>query len=130
MQWTREDVFMVAQRACYLSRQGRNREAAILLEGLVAVAPGDTYCRNALASVYMASGLPEPALDLCAGAPDVEARELRAEALLQLRRGQEADAELRWLAAYAPSSRLRRLALLAESNSPGGDNFQNRSPIT
>ncbi len=118
MPWTREDVYLVAERASQLSRQGRYRESAILLEGLVAVAPADSYCRNALARVYLALGLPDRALDLYTGTLDAEAREVRTEALLQLNRRDEAVKELHWLATYSPGPRFRRLRILAESSFP------------
>jgi tetratricopeptide (TPR) repeat protein len=52
-EWTREEIYYIAERAHRLYRQGRFHEAGILFEGLIAVDPENVYCHMALAAVYM-----------------------------------------------------------------------------
>jgi tetratricopeptide (TPR) repeat protein len=50
-EWTREEIYYVAQRGYRLYREGRLREAAILFEGLTIIDPENAYCRKALAAI-------------------------------------------------------------------------------
>ena len=49
--WSREEIYYIAERAYRLYRQGKLREAAILFAGLHAADPGNTYCEQALAAI-------------------------------------------------------------------------------
>src|SRR5215831_6503772 len=53
-EWSREEIYYIAERAHHLYRQGRFNDAGILFEGLTAIDPDNVYCRKALAAVYMA----------------------------------------------------------------------------
>jgi tetratricopeptide (TPR) repeat protein len=60
--WTNEDIYLLAERGYGLYRQGFYREAAVLFEGLTAIAPGDAYCRTALAATCLMLGDQQRAL--------------------------------------------------------------------
>ena len=56
LNWTEEEIYLLADRAYALYRQGRYPEAVVIFEGLTAIEPSNTYCRAALATVCMALG--------------------------------------------------------------------------
>ncbi len=120
LDWTADEIYMVAERAHSLYMQGRLREAAILFEGLVAVDPENVYCRNALAAVYLALDEPQHALDQLKVAVrldsgDMQSRQRRCEALLQIGEIAAAAAELEYLKRILPFSETRRLQLRLEA---------------
>jgi len=96
--WSEEDVYVVAERAYSLYLQGRHGEAAVVLEGVCVLDPGNRYAAHALAAVCLARGQAERALlhldRWLDGHPaDREARARRGEALLALDRIEEARRE-------------------------------------
>ena len=50
--WSAQDIYLVADKAYQLYQQGHLREAQVLFEGLLAIAPGNRYCRLALSAVF------------------------------------------------------------------------------
>ncbi len=118
--WTEEDVYRIAERAHSLYLQGRNREATVIFEGLVAVDPENLYCRDALAALYLLNGEPHRALielnQVLARDPQhATARARRCESWWRLGRPDEARRDLEWLAAGNGRTHVARLRLLLES---------------
>ena len=121
--WTDQDIYLIAERAHALYLQGRYREAAIIFEGLVAVAPENAYCREALAALYLLLDQPERALaqlnDLLARQPGhVTARARRCEAWLRTGRAEEARRDFERIRGDVAPSCGARLRLLLESPQP------------
>jgi predicted Zn-dependent protease len=112
--WTNEELHMVRKRAHALYVQGRLREAAILLEGLVAIDPKDRYSRDALGSVYLGLDEPGRALEQFDRAVqldpnDFQARARRCEVLIRTGDTPEALSELQILKRILPATEIRRL---------------------
>jgi predicted Zn-dependent protease len=121
--WTEEDVYLIAERAHALYLQGRYREATVIFEGLVAVAPESSYCREALAALYLLLNEPERALaqlnELLARQPGhVTARARRCEAWLRAGRADEARRDFERIRREVAPSCATRLRLLLESPQP------------
>ena len=118
--WTKEDIYLVAERAHSLHLQGRYREARIIFEGLVAIDPSDRYCCLALAASYMALGEAERSVQqltklLSRHPNDTEARARRCEAYLQLNRVQEAREDWDLLKQRLAVPYVRRLQLRVQT---------------
>ena len=115
--WTDEEVFRVAERAHSLYLQGAYASAGALFEGLVELDPGNRYCHNSLAAVYLALGKPQQAVGqatvLLARYPyDIAARACRCEAYVRMNRLEEAQKDFEVLY-RTPKARAhaRRLSL-------------------
>lgn len=90
--WTDDEMYLVAVRGHDFFLQGRYAEAAAVFEGLRAVRPGDLYCANALAAVYVQLGRVDGAIDIL------------TEALA--RHPDDTDTRMRRCEAYAMAGRL------------------------
>jgi tetratricopeptide (TPR) repeat protein len=55
-EWSREELYYIAERAYRLYCEGRLHEAGILFEGLATIDPEDAYCRKALAAISIRLG--------------------------------------------------------------------------
>jgi len=133
MQWTREDIFMVAERACFPIAPGpasRGRDPSRR--------PGGSGSGRYLLPETRLANCISGALGFRSGAPrSVHWHHSTRKHAENPHRGLAAATagatkpmrRIRWLASYAPSGRLRRLALLAESNSlSAGSNFSKSTP--
>jgi thioredoxin-like negative regulator of GroEL len=110
-------VYLIAQRGHELATQGCYDLAAILFEGLIAVAPSHDWARRALASVQIQTGRPVLALATLKPLPasDAATQMLRLEAHLATGMGAAAAAEL---AAIRPKLRppeIRRYSILVDA---------------
>jgi predicted Zn-dependent protease len=109
-----EDVYLIAARAHALYEQGRPKEAAVLLEGLVAVVPENSYCREALAAVYLSRGEPGRAIEQLTAALNVnpesaETLARRCEAYLDAGDLPRALADLALLRTHGGAGQVGRL---------------------
>lgn len=112
--WSPEDVYLIAARAHALLEQGRLHEAAALFEGLVAIDPGNLYCRHALAAVYLSIGAPKLAIEQLSSAllhspDDAETLARRCEALLATGETARAEADLAALRRNGGAGQIARL---------------------
>ena len=93
--WSEDEVYLVAGRAYELAMQGQYSDAAIVFDGLAAIAPRNHYVRCALAALCTQLGQPDTAMAVLSAGPDSpQAAQLRVEALLELSRFDEAKREL------------------------------------
>lgn len=120
--WTDVDVYLVATRAYDFAMQGRYKEAVVLFDGLLAVAPGNLYVRRSLAAVHLKNGNPLEALSVLDQAqlatPTPNHRRLRLDVLIELEWWAEADQEFAVLKVYLDyQQRNRYAALLQKRNS-------------
>ncbi len=118
--WTAEEVYLLSDRAYALYRQGRYREAAVILEGLTVLDPASAYCRTALAAVCMALGdapraVSELTLLLSRNPSNHEARARRCEAYCELRNWREARQDLAVLRRNGERHHMRRLTWRLEA---------------
>ena len=113
--WTDQEQYLVSQRAWELAMQGRYAEAGVLLEGLAAIAPGNSWLGRTLATVHLRLDRPEAALQALDPLRDAASRRLRFEALVALGRIPEASAELAALRPHLDPPAARRCALLIEA---------------
>ena len=116
--WSEDEIYLAAGRAYELAMQGQYTDAAIIFDGLTAIAPQNSYVRCSLAALCTQLEQPETAMAvLAAGTDSPRAAQLRVEALLELNRFDEAARELRRAGATmrpAIAERLaRRLSLAA-----------------
>jgi tetratricopeptide (TPR) repeat protein len=121
MGWTKEEIYLLADRGYALYRQGRYREAAVIFEGVTALEPLNPYGRTALAAVCLALGdaqraVAELSFVLNQNPADQEARARRCEAYCELRNWNEARQDLAVLRRNGERRHLQRLTwrLLAE----------------
>jgi tetratricopeptide (TPR) repeat protein len=89
-EWTREEIYYIAQRGYRLYREGRLLESAIVFEGLTAIDPENAYCRKALAAICMRLNRHDRAVGhldavLARNRFDAEALAGRCEALMGMR---------------------------------------------
>jgi tetratricopeptide (TPR) repeat protein len=117
--WTETDIYLVAERGHELHLQGRHREAVILFEGLVAADPQNHYCREALATAWIALEEPQRALDqlnilLTRDPGDLGVRARRLEAYLLAGNFPAAVRDFEFLRDLLPSAHIRRLEITLE----------------
>jgi tetratricopeptide (TPR) repeat protein len=115
MNWTDEEIYLLADRGYSLYRQGQYQDAAVIFEGLIAIEPLNVYCRNALAAVYMAMGEPHRAVKelsflLNRNPSDLEARARRCEAFCDLRNWNDARQDLAVLRRNGERHHVQRLS--------------------
>lgn len=115
MDWTDEEIYLLAERAYALYRQGQYREAAVIFDGLVSLDPLNSYCRTALAAVSMALGDSQRAVRelsflLNRNPSDHDARARRCEAYCDLRNWNEARADLIILRRHGERHHVQRLS--------------------
>lgn len=101
--WSPEEIYYVAERAYGLFREGRVERAAVLLSGLIAVDPANTYCRRALAAMYALKGECGIAVQhlnviLAHHEDDVAALACRCDALLRMHDFERAQKDLERIA--------------------------------
>jgi thioredoxin-like negative regulator of GroEL len=110
--WTEDEIYLIAGRAYELAMQGEYNDAAIIFDGLAAIAPQNSYIRCSLAALCLQLSQPETALAVLAAGPDSpRVAQLRVEAFLELNRSDEAARELRRTSATMRPPIADRLAL-------------------
>ena len=97
--WSKEEIYLLAERGYAFYLQGCYEEAAVIFEGVLAIEPRHVYCRTALSAVYLAMGdAQRAARELTAlleqNPADYEARARRCEAYCDLGRWSEARQDL------------------------------------
>jgi predicted Zn-dependent protease len=118
--WTDEDVYLIADRAYAFYRQGCYPEAAVLLEGLTEIDPGNAWCRTALAAVALEAGEPARAVEeltevLKRNPSDRAARARRCEAYCELKMWSDARRDLDALQRDGDRVHTRRLSWRLEA---------------
>jgi tetratricopeptide (TPR) repeat protein len=113
--WTSEEMYLLADRGYGFYQQGRYEEAAVIFDGLIALDPGNSYYRTALAAICLALGDAQRAVDelstvLEKTPADLEARARRCEAYCELRRWAEARRDLAVLQRNGERNHARRLS--------------------
>jgi len=112
--WTEDEVYLLAERGYGLYQQGFYREAAVLFEGLTAIAPENAYCRTALAAAYLSLGDAQRAVQelntlLEQNPANHEARARRTEVYCDLRLWNEARRDLEVLRRNSEWQHFQRL---------------------
>jgi len=112
--WTPEELYLLSDRAYGFYQQGRYEEAAVIFDGLIALDPGNSYYRTAMAAICLALGDAQRAVDelsavLEKNPADLEARARRCEAYCDLRRWAEARRDLAILQRNGERNHARRL---------------------
>ena len=51
--WDKDEIRIISEIAYSLAQQGRNREAIVMFEGLLAIAPATAYFQAALGALYL-----------------------------------------------------------------------------
>mgnify|MGYP001028388230 CR=1 FL=1 len=127
LNWTEEEIYLLADRAYALYRQGRYPEAVVIFEGLTAIEPSNTYCRAALATVCMALGESQRAVKelsfiLNQNPADHEARARRCEAFCDLQNWSDARQDLAVLRAQGERHHVHRLSWRLHAAGASGSN--------
>jgi len=115
--WSTQDIYLVADKAYQLYQQGHLREAQVLFEGLLALAPDNRYCRLALSAVLASmndlSGALRQLDEWIARDPrDLEARARRCEVCLRLDLPERTREDLTVLERARASDHIARLRLI------------------
>ena len=115
MGWTEEEIYLLAERAYALYRQGHYQEAAVIFEGLTVLDPLNSYCRMALAAVCLALGEGRRAVDelsflLNLNPADQEVRARRCEAYCELGNWSAASQDLTILRRSGEQHHVQRLS--------------------
>ena len=115
--WSSQDIYLVADKAHQLYQQGHLREAQVLFEGLLAIAPENRYCRLALSAVLASlddlSGALTQLDDWIARDPrDLEARARRCEVCFRLDILEKTYEDLAFLERARASAHIARLRLI------------------
>lgn len=97
--WTKEEIYLLSERGYAFYKQGRYREAAVIMEGVTALDPLNSYARTALAVVSLALGDAQRAVHeltfvLNQNPADQSARARRCEAHCELGNWNEARQDL------------------------------------
>jgi tetratricopeptide (TPR) repeat protein len=114
MEWTAEEIYLLADRGYSFYRQGCYPEAAVIFEGLTALDPLNAYCRTALAAVCLVLGDAQRAVKelsvLLTQNPAVhDARARRCEAYCELGNWAEARQDLAILQRNGERHHVQRL---------------------
>jgi len=109
--WTEEDIYLVANHAYALYREGQLKQAKIIFEGLLDIDPDHSYSLDALSAISFALDRPQDCVEhsshlLHSNPEHTEALARRCEAWLQLGRLEKARNDL---------DRLKRLGARAHS---------------
>jgi predicted Zn-dependent protease len=115
--WSAQDIYIVADKAYQLYQQGHLREAQVLFEGLLVIAPGNRYCRLALSAVLASmNDLPGALTQLDEGVArdpgDLEARARRCEICLRLDLRERTQEDFEVLQRAQASAHIARLRLI------------------
>ena len=51
--WNKDEIRIISEIAYALAQQGRNREAIVMFEGLLAIAPATAYFQSALGALHL-----------------------------------------------------------------------------
>jgi tetratricopeptide (TPR) repeat protein len=97
--WTKEEIYLLAERGYAFYLQGCYDEAAVIFEGVLAIEPRNAYCRTALSAVCLSMGdAQRAARELTAlleqNPADYDARARRCEAFCDLGRWNDARQDL------------------------------------
>lgn len=124
--WTEEEIYLIADLAYEMARQGRYAEAVVLFEGLASAAPDQAYPKCALAALRLRLGQPKEALlALGKDAADTTSVRLRLEGWLQLGRRPDAQREFQSIRGRLEPGERKRYALLLESEQLTGARTDN-----
>jgi tetratricopeptide (TPR) repeat protein len=118
--WTPEEIYLLTERGYALYQQGSYVEASIIFEGVTAVDPLNTYARTALATVHLALGDANRAINelsvlLERNPRDEESRARRCEAYCQAGNWAEASKDLTILRRSGSRHHVQRLTWRLET---------------
>lgn len=97
--WETDEIRIISEVAYSLAQQGRLREAIVLFEGLLAIAPATAYFHSALGALHLRAKSFAKAIDCAAAALDIEPNNItslvnRGEACLRAGDAATARADL------------------------------------
>lgn len=112
--WSKEEIYLLADRAHALYLQGQYRASAVIFEALTVIDPSNAYSRNALATVSLALGELERAVTelsilLDQNPANLEARARRCEAYCQQGQWSQASDDLAVLRRNGERHHVKRL---------------------
>jgi predicted Zn-dependent protease len=133
--WTPEDVYLIAESAYELYLEGKIEEAKTIFEGLLAIDPGNSYCRDAMTAILLSLDRPEDAVrhasELLKLVPThIDALARRCEAYLQLGRLDAAGRDLAALDRLKAGAHRWRMRLRLENATrfPAAKNGKSLAP--
>ena len=114
MNWSDEEIFLLADRGYALYLQGQYQPSAVIFEALTAIDPPNVYCRNALATVCIALGdmhraVTELSVLLEQNPANLEARARRCEAYCEQQQWSKACDDLAVLRRNGERHHVKRL---------------------
>jgi len=124
--WASRHYYLIAERAYVLHAEGRYHEALLLFDGLLAINPLDSYCREAISALHLALGQWEEtvhasSLVLEADSLNKNALARRCEAHIQLDRLSDAERDLQLLRQSGALAHARRMqSRLSTAKQKGG----------
>lgn len=70
--WDKDEIRIISEIGYALAQQGRNQEAILLFEGLLAIAPATAYFQSALGALYLRIGETSRAIERFDAALEIE----------------------------------------------------------
>lgn len=100
--WTADEIRLVSELGYALAKQGLNREAIVIFEGLMVLAPATTYFEAALGALWLREDDPARALPylsnaVAADSKDFASRINRGEVYLKLEDFEAARTDLKFV---------------------------------
>lgn len=118
--WTPEEIYLLTERGYAFYQQGHYEEAGIIFDGIKAADPSNGYARRALATVHLARGDAERAIEelssvLEQNPRDDESRARRCEAYCLAGKWAEARKDLAALRSTGARHHVQRLSWRLEA---------------
>jgi predicted Zn-dependent protease len=120
LNWTEEEIYLIAERGHSLHLEGQYREACVIFQGLVAVDPENPYAAESLAAAWLALGEHQRAIEqlnalLTKQPADLAVRAKRLQAYLMSGNLTPAIQDFEFLEHLLPAHEARRLELSLQS---------------
>jgi tetratricopeptide (TPR) repeat protein len=74
--WDKDEIRIISEIAYSLAQQGRNREAIVMFEGLLAIAPATAYFQSALGALFLRLKDFPKAIEYLDGALEIEPNDI------------------------------------------------------
>ncbi|MET0753990.1 MAG: tetratricopeptide repeat protein [Pyrinomonadaceae bacterium] len=96
--WDKDEIRIISEIAYSLAQQGRNREAIVMFEGLIAVAPATAYFQAALGALHLRLKDFPRAIEYLDAALEIEPNDIvslvnRGEARMRIEKPDDARAD-------------------------------------
>jgi tetratricopeptide (TPR) repeat protein len=112
--WDKDEIRIISEIAYSLAQQGRNREAIVMFEGLIAIAPATAYFQSALGALHLRLKDFPKAIEYLDAALEIEPSDIvslvnRGEARMRIEQTDDARADFARAVQLAAANRNRQV---------------------